>query len=76
MFNRAIGRQRRTAAAVAGGFAAVIAASMAVVYVAGLLPSPEEDCSSRCRAVGKRGVLVPVYSSIQTTKSPKECKCQ
>jgi len=53
-----------------------IAASMVVVYVAGLFPSQQEDCSSKCRAVGRHGEMVPVYSSIQTTKGPKECRCQ
>jgi len=73
-------RQRRTAIAVALGFAAFMAISMGLSFVAGLFPSQEEDCSKRCRAVGMLGEMVPVYPPAQTAgmrgRGPSECKCQ
>lgn len=73
-------RKRRTAIAVALGFAAFIAISTSLSFVAGLFPSQEEDCSKRCHAVGLRGEMVPIYPPAQTAgmrgHGPSECKCQ
>ncbi len=72
--------QRRTALAVAFGFAAFMAISMGLSFVAGLFPSQDEGCSKRCRVVGMRGEMVPIYPSAQTAGTrghgPSECKCQ
>lgn len=73
-------RQRRTAIAVALGFAAFMGISMGLSFLAGLFPSQEEDCSKRCRAVGMQGEMVPIYPAAQTAgmrgRGPSECKCQ
>ena len=64
---------------VALGFAAIIALSFLVAYIAGSHSSPQQACQKQCSSVGKQGHLV--YTGPATPKSSykeaqSECRCQ
>ena len=74
-----LSRDARRAWLVAACFSGVIGFGIGVNVLLGMLPTPEENCTSYCEQKGTEGHMIHILPATTTAgmrgRGPSECKC-